>query len=89
MRTACRVVAIAALVGILATFVLIQQYSSLMNNALDVSGDAPSGFLLFSPLFAFLETSAFALSFASGVVGMVMAGQRRQGIWFALLSSPL
>jgi hypothetical protein len=40
---------------------------------------------LFSPLFAFLATSAFALSFASGVVGMVMAGQRRQGIWFALL----
>ncbi len=85
MKIACRVVAIAALIGILATFAMIQQYSSLMNYAIDVSGEAQSGFLLSSPLFAFLATTTFALSFASGIVGMVMAGQRRQVVWFAIL----
>jgi hypothetical protein len=85
MRIVCRSIAIAALIGILATFVLIQQYSDLLSNSIDGAGDAPSGFLLFSPLFAFLATTTFALSFATGVVGMVMAGQRRQPIWFAIL----
>ena len=85
MKIACRVVAVAALIGILATFAMIQQYSSLMNNAVDVSGETQSGFLLFSPLFEFLATTASSLSFASGVVGMVVAGQRRQRIWFAIL----
>jgi hypothetical protein len=85
MKIACRVVAIAALIGILATFALIQQYGSLMNYAVDVSGEAQSGFLLSSPFFAFLATTTFALSFASGIVGMVMAGQRRQPLWFAIL----
>jgi hypothetical protein len=85
MKIACRTLAIAALIGILATFALIQQYSYLMNNAVDVSGATQSVFLLFSPLFTILATTASALSFASGIVGIVMAGQRRQRIWFAVL----
>jgi len=85
MKIACRVVAIAALIGILATFALIQQYNYLMNNAVDVSGETQSVFLLFSPLFTILATTASALSFASGILGIALAGQRRQAIWFAIL----
>ena len=85
MRVACRVVAIAALIGILATFMLIQQFSHLMNSPVDGPSETQSVSLLFSPLFSFLATTAFALSFASGILGMVMAGQRRQRIWFAIL----
>jgi hypothetical protein len=81
----CRAIAIAALFGILATFVTIQPFGNLMSNAIDLSGDASSSFLLFSLLFAFLATTTFALSFASGVVGMVMAGQRRQRLWLSIL----
>src|SRR5262249_24237534 len=33
----------------------------------------------------FLTTTTFALSFASGIVGMVIAGQRRHRLWFAIL----
>ncbi|HEY7021180.1 MAG TPA: hypothetical protein VH349_08685 [Ktedonobacterales bacterium] len=85
MKTACRTLAIVALIGILATFALIQQYNYFMNNSVDVSGETQSVFLLFSPLFTILATTAFALSFASGIMGMTMAGQRRQRIWFAIL----
>ena len=85
MKIACRTLAIAALIGILATFALIQQYNYLMNNTVEVSGETQSAFLLLSPLFTMLATTAFALSFASGIVGMTMAGQRKQRIWFAIL----
>jgi hypothetical protein len=85
MKVACRFVAIAAMIGILATFAMIQPYSYLMNYAVDVSGETQSVFLLFSPLFVILATTASSLSFASGVLGIALAGQRRQGIWFAIL----
>ena len=85
MKVACRVVAIAALIGILATFALTQQYNYLMNNTVDVSGETQRVFLLFSPLFEILATTASSLSFASGVLGLALAGQRRQSIWFAIL----
>ena len=85
MKIACRIIAIAALIGILATFVMIQQYTYLMNNTVEVSGERQSVFLLFSPLFTILATTASALSFASGIVGITMAGQRRQRIWFSIL----
>jgi hypothetical protein len=39
----------------------------------------------FIPLFVILATPASSLSFASGVLGITLAGQRRQGIWFAIL----
>jgi len=84
-KIACRTLAIAALIGILATFALMQQYSDLMNNAVDVSGATQSVFLLFSPPFTILATTASALSFVSGIVGIVVAGQRRQRIRFAVL----
>jgi hypothetical protein len=82
MKIACRTLAIAALIAILATFALIQQY---LNNTVEAFGETQSVFLLFRPLFTILATTAFALSFASGIVGMTMAGQRRQRIWFAIL----
>jgi len=85
MKVACRVVAIAALIGILATFALTQQYNYLMNNTVDVPGETQRVFLLFSPLFEILATTASSLSFASGVLGLALAGQRRQSIWFAIL----
>jgi hypothetical protein len=85
MKIACRSLAIAALIGILATVVVVQQHSYLMHLAAEMSGEAQSDFLFSSPLVAFLATSTFALGFASGVVGMVIAGQRGQSLWFAIL----
>jgi hypothetical protein len=68
MTIACRTLAIAALIGILAMFAMIQQYDYLMNNTTGAPGETQSVFLLFSPLFVILATTASSLSFASGVL---------------------
>ena len=85
MKVACRVVAIAALISILATFILLQIYGSLFSGVVEVSAETQSLIQFFTPLFFIMATTASALSFASGVVGMVLAGQSRQHVWFTVL----
>jgi hypothetical protein len=85
MKIACRVVAIASLIGILVSFLLLQTYGSLFNGVVEVSAETQSLIQFFIPLFFIVAATASALSFVSGVMGMVMAGQRRQRTWFVLL----
>ena len=91
MKVACRVVAIAALISILATFTSDSNSitGSLFNGVVEVSAETQSLIQFFTPLFVILATTASALSFASGVVGMVLAGQSRQHVWFTVLLAAL
>jgi hypothetical protein len=62
MKTACRNLAIFALVAIAVTFVLLQHYGALLFGGVASSEEAQSVYLIFGPLFLIIAATASALS---------------------------
>src|SRR5262245_53195441 len=85
MKIACRALAIAALVTVAATFLLLEQYAAAFGSTVDTSAETQGLYQFIGLLFIIVAMTASALSFASGVVAIVVAGQHRQRIWLATL----